>query len=86
MIFLKGKYILLENGRIIRKATKDSAIRMRRKLRKFKVLLDGDKMNYKDIRIAYQSWRGNFIKRFNAYHAVQRMDGLYDSLFINNNR
>jgi hypothetical protein len=84
IIFLKGKYILLENGKIIRKATKDCAIRMRRKLKKFKLLLDAGRMNHEDIRIAYQSWRGNYIGRFNAYHTVKRMDGLYDSLFIYN--
>jgi hypothetical protein len=84
ILFLKGKYILLENGRIIRKAAKDSTVRMRRKLKKFKLLLDAGRMNYEDIRIAYQSWRGNYIRRFNAYRTVQKMDGLYDSLFIYN--
>jgi hypothetical protein len=84
MIFLKGKYILLENGKVIRKAARDSARRMRRKLKSFKTLLDTDRMDYDDIRIAYQSWRGNFLRRFDAYHSVQKMDGLYDSLFIYN--
>jgi hypothetical protein len=82
VVFLKGKYILLESGRIIRKANKDSAKRMRRKLKKFRDLLDNDKMNYEDIRTAYQSWRGGYMKRFNGYHTVKRMDNLYDALFI----
>jgi hypothetical protein len=55
---------------------------MRRKLRKFKVLLDEGKMSYADIRNAYQSWRGNFMKRFNAYHLLKRMDDFYNELFI----
>jgi hypothetical protein len=55
---------------------------MCRKLRKFKVLLEAGTMSYTDIRVAYQSWRGSFMKRFDAYHAVKRMDELYDTLFI----
>jgi len=83
-VFLKGKYYLLENGKVLRKSTKESPKRMRRKLRKFRKLIDEGKMNYQDLRTAYQSWRGNFIKRFHAYKQVQNMDSLYNSLFINN--
>ena len=84
LVFLKGKYILLENGRIVKKPARETVVRMRRKLKKFKGLLDAGRMGHEDIRIAYQSWRGNFIKRFDAYRTVQKMDGLYDSLFIHN--
>jgi hypothetical protein len=86
MLFLKGKYYLLENGRVLKKSTKESAKRMRRKLRKFRKLIDEGKMNYQDLRTAYQSWRGNYLKRFHAYKTVQNMDSMYDTLFINNNR
>ena len=82
ILFLKGKYFLQENGRIYRKATKDSAKRMRRKLKCFKELMDAGKMNFKDLRTAYQSWRGNYMRRFHAYQTVERMDKYYDALFI----
>jgi hypothetical protein len=81
-VFLKGKYILLENGKIIRKPDKASIKREGRKLRKFKGLLDEKKMKYTDVYTAYQSWRNNFMKRFDAYHTVSRMDKLYNRLFI----
>jgi hypothetical protein len=81
-IFLKGKYTLLDTGKIIRRPCKDSAKRMRRKLRKFKGLLEAGKMKYEDIYVAYQSWRGSFMKRFDAYHVIKRMDDLYNKLFI----
>ena len=84
LLFLKGKYYLQENGRILKKPAKESAKRMRRKLRCFKNLKNAGKMSYADIRIGYQSWRGNFQKRFNAYKIVRKMDSLYNSLFINN--
>jgi len=80
--FLKGVYFLTEKGRVVRYATPDSRKRMRRKLVKFKALLEAGKMSYGDIRTAYQSWRGNYIKRFDAYNTIRRMDGLYNRLFV----
>jgi hypothetical protein len=82
MEFLKGKYILLENGRVLRRPGKDSARRMRRKLKKFKALVNGGHMSFDDLRQAYQSWRGNYRRRFNAYNQVRYMDRLYNGLFI----
>jgi hypothetical protein len=84
MDFLKGKYVLLESGKILRLPDKDSTKRMRRKLKKFKSLLDEGKMSYKDLQTSYQSWRGNYRRRFNAYHRVQNIDKLYNDLFIKN--
>jgi retron-type reverse transcriptase len=81
MLFLKGKYSLLENGKVLRLPCKMSALRMRRKLRKFKVLLNEGRMSFEDMRTAYQSWRGTFLKRFEAYHTVGRVDRLYSELF-----
>jgi len=80
--FLKGKYSLLPSGKILRRPVKSSTIRMRRKLVKFKTLLNQKKIGYNDIRTSYQSWRGNYIRRFNAYHRVRYMDRLYNNLFI----
>jgi hypothetical protein len=80
--FLKGKYSLLPSGQILRRPVKSSTTRMRRKLLKFKSLLDQKKIGYNDIRTSYQSWRGNYIRRFNAYHRVRYMDRLYNNLFI----
>jgi hypothetical protein len=82
VLFLKGKYTLLENGRILRRPCRDSAIRMKRKLKKFKTLLEAGKMDFADIRNAYQSWRGAYKKRFQVFHKIQKIDRLYDDLFI----
>jgi retron-type reverse transcriptase len=82
LLFLKGRYFLQDNGKVYKKATKESAKRMRRKLKSFKVLVDASRMNYQDIRVAYQSWRGNYIRRFHAYEKVKSMDKYYDALFI----
>jgi hypothetical protein len=82
--FLKGKYILLKTGKILRLPCKDSTRRTRRKLKKFKSLIDTKQMSFDDLRRAYQSWRGNYIRRFNAYYRVHYMDKLYQDLFIKN--
>jgi hypothetical protein len=81
--FLKGKYILLPTGKILRRPCKDSTKRMRRKLKKFRALIDRGEMDYRDLRTAYQSWRGNYKKCFNAHYRIGFMDRLYNELFIN---
>jgi hypothetical protein len=83
LAFLKGKYALLETGKVLKLPGRESALRMKRKLRKFKALIDAGKMGYADLRTAYQSWRGNYMRRFNAYHRVGFMDRLYNGLFVN---
>ena len=81
--FLKGKYKLLPSGKVLRLPGKDSTKRMRRKLIKFKSLIASGKMGFKDLRTAYQSWRGNYMKRFNAHYRIGHLDRLYTELFIN---
>jgi hypothetical protein len=80
--FLKGKYFLLPSGKVLRRPCKDSTKRMRIKLKKFKRLLDAGKMAPKDLRTSYQSWRGNYKRRFNAYRRIRYMDKLYNKLFV----
>ncbi|GHV90815.1 hypothetical protein AGMMS50268_13180 [Spirochaetia bacterium] len=82
ILFLKGKYALTETGKVLRLPCRDSTIRQTRKLKKFKTLLEAGKMTFKDIRNAYQSWRGAFKKRFQVYYKIQKIDRLYDELFI----
>ena len=82
VVFLKGRYSLLPSGKVLRRATGDSTRRMKRKLRKFKKFIDAGKMGYGDLRTSYQSWRGNYKRRFDAYHRIRYMDRLYNHLFI----
>ena len=51
--FLKGTYRFLESGRILYPMHKDNAKRMRRKLFKFKRLIDAGKMEFEDLWCAY---------------------------------
>lgn len=79
--FLKIKYLLTPSGKIIKRLSPSTITRERRKLKKYKRLLDEGKMAYKDIEMAYQSWRGNAI-RFKSYKTVKSLDELYNNLFI----
>jgi hypothetical protein len=81
--FLKGQYVLTGSGRVLCIPGRDSAKRMRRRLKKFKGLVDAGKMDWNGLRCAYRSWRGTFRKRFNAGYCIRRMDALYNGLFFN---
>ena len=80
--YLKGKYILTKSGKIIKLPRGKGIIIERRKLKKFSKKLKDNKMTMVDVRTSYQSWRGNFKKRFDAYYKLKRMDKLYNELFI----
>lgn len=79
--WLKIKYTLTETGKVVKRLSRDSITRERRKLKKYRHLLDEGKMQYKDIENAYQSWRGNAL-HFDSYRTVKRMDALFNELFI----
>jgi hypothetical protein len=81
-VFLKGRYSLSDKGRIIRLPCRVSTVRMHRKLKKFHHLVDIGNMNYLDVYRAYQSWRNSFMKRFDAFYRVRKMDDFYNRLFI----
>ena len=79
--FLKIKYHLTETGKVIKRLSPNTITRERRRLKKYKHLLDIGKMSYKDIEMAYRSWRGNALK-YNSYHSVKNLEKLFDYLFV----
>lgn len=78
--FLKARYFLTGSGKVIMKPCRDSITRMRRKLKKFKRLMDAGKMTLDDIRISYRSWRG-YISHTDCFKTVQSMNKLFIDLF-----
>lgn len=78
--FLKTHISLTDTGRIICRPCRQSAVRQRRKLKKFKRFLDAGQMSMLDIRTSYMSWRG-FIAHKNARRTIRTMDVLYQHLF-----
>lgn len=81
--FLKIKYNLTDTGKVIKRLSPKTITRERRRLKKYKNFLDKGIMSYKDIELAYKSWRGNALK-YKSYNSVKSLDKLFDELFIKN--
>lgn len=79
-IFLKMRYNLTYNGKVIRRINKESIVRTRKKLKAFAVKYKNGEMLMSDIECSYESWKGH-IKRSKSYNAKINMDLLYKQLF-----
>lgn len=80
--FLKTKFILTENGKVVRRMSRKSSKAMHRKLKKFRHWVDAGKFTTEDVRTSYESWKG-CMRRGNSYRALKRMDRFYTQLFGN---
>lgn len=78
--FLKVKYFVTHDGKIIRKLSHDGIVRMRRKLKKFKRLVDNSEMSLDDVYASMQSWLEHS-RIAKSYKTRKRMLKLYDELF-----
>lgn len=78
--FLKVRYVISKDGKIIRKLTRSGIVRMRRKLKRFKHLVDVGKMKIDDVFNSIQSWVAHS-KAASSYQTRKRMLKLYDELF-----
>ena len=57
--FLKVRWTLTVTGKVIKRLNPDTITRERRKLKKFKELLDEGKITMAVIEDQYQSWKGD---------------------------
>ena len=78
--FLGFHIYLTETGKTIWKLRRRSKSNMRRKLNKFRKLLDRGQITKESVQQSYQSWRGHAL-RGNCHHLVMEMDELYNTLF-----
>lgn len=78
--FLKVRFYLTPTGNVVMKPYHKSVVRMRRKLKAFKGLVDRGEMCLHDVQTAYESWRG-YQKHLNSHQTVKSMDELYFKLF-----
>lgn len=79
--FLKVRYALTKTGAVICKIVRDSIIRMRRKLKKFRRMVNQGIMPLDDVFTAFSSWYGNAKCVADTYHQRKRMLQLYNDLF-----
>lgn len=78
--FMKVRYRVTPSGKIVRTLAKSGIVRMRRKLKKFRRLVDNSEMTLDDVFNSIQSWLAHS-KIANAYHAKKNMLKLYNELF-----
>lgn len=71
--FLKKTFTLYENGSITVKISRDSHVRMRRKLKRFYNLYIKNKINEEQIRCSYMTWRG-FARKYNNFKMILDTD------------
>ena len=78
--YLQIKYSLTETGKVVKRINPQSVTRERRRLKKYKHLLDEGKMRYEDIEQSYKSWMGDYA-RLMSKQQVENMKSLYKQLF-----
>lgn len=79
-VFMKVRYRLLPTGKVVRTLTRAGIVRMRRKLKKLKGLVDAGILTYDDVYNSMQSWLAHSYIA-NSYHARRNMLKLYNELF-----
>lgn len=78
--FMKVKYFVNNEGKVIRVLSRCGVTRMRRKLKKFRRLVDEGKMTLDDVYASFQSWVSH-ARIAKSYNTRQSMFRLYDELF-----
>lgn len=67
---------------MIKRINKGSITRERRKLKKFRKMLNEGRITYPEIEGAYRSWRGS-LRYYLDYNVMKNMDKLFNELFKN---
>lgn len=79
-VFMKVRYRVTSTGRIIRTLTRSGIVRMRRKLKKFRRLVNESSITLDDVYNSMQSWLAH-TKVALSYHTRRSMLKLYNQLF-----
>jgi len=78
--FLGFHTYLTSTGKVVRKVRAKSIDNMKRKIRKFRGLVDRKKMTLESVAQSYASWTGH-ISHGNTYHLRQSMDAYFFAYF-----
>lgn len=78
--FLKARFSMYENGRIVVRPNKRNICRNRRKLKKLKAMVDRGEIGIDAVLSTYRTTSGNF-KNFDAYETRKSYDSLFAELF-----
>lgn len=78
--FLGFHTYLTHTGKVVRKVRASNIDTTRRRIRKYRRLVDAGKMTLDAVAQSYQSWRAH-VEHGNSYHLLQRMDEYFFSYF-----
>lgn len=78
--FLGFRTFMTDSGKVVQKIRRDSKNRIRRKLKKFRGLLDEGRIDFETILASYASWTGH-AEHGNSHHLIRQTDELFYCLF-----
>lgn len=78
--FLGFRTFMTDSGKIVQKIRRDSKNRIRRKLKKFRKLLDEGQIDFETILASYVSWKGH-AEHGDSHHLIRQMEELFYRLF-----
>lgn len=78
--YLQMRYQLTETGKVVKRVKPATITRERRKLKKYKKLLDNGEVTYKNIEQSYKSWMGKYTKVMSK-RQTKNLKRLYNELF-----
>lgn len=78
--YLQTKYTLTATGRVIKRINPKSVTRERRKIKRYRSLLDKGKISYEDIEQACRCWMGNYAQLMSKKQ-IKHVKTLYKALF-----
>lgn len=79
-VFMKVRYRVTSTGKIVRTLTRAGIVRMRRKLKKFRRMVDTGKITLDDVYNSVQSWLAHSEVAL-SYNTKRSMLALYNQLF-----
>lgn len=82
--WLKLRYKLTETGHLVKKINPKTVTRERRKLKKYRKLVDNDKMPLSDVKNSFKSLLGAYNKLL-SLRSKRNMIALYNNLFVEHN-
>ena len=80
VVLLGFRTYMTDSGKVVRKLRRESKNRIRRKLKKFRHLLDEGRITFETVVQSYSSWIGH-AAHGNSYHLIRNTDKLFYDLF-----
>lgn len=75
--FLGFHTYLTESGKVIRKLRRGSKNKMRKKIRKYAIMLEQKRITLKEVELSYKSWKAH-ASNGDCHYLVKKMDQYYN--------